>query len=172
MPDPETRYVVDCSERSIFTEIYFPKRAAYQGAIFDALGDGYDEEHVKTYLRDNARALVNEFQSYPSLYDPQNYTTTTPRDMLPTVAEAVERINMYQSPFKGWSVYSVDGVFFGKRGKMYEEATQVVRIMLRFKSSSKIRRAASAAQCEDVLRAILLWTISQQGRLIEHKRWS
>lgn len=171
MPNPDAPwYALGRSERNIFTEIYFPKRAAYQGAIFDALRLGYDPEEVREYLRRNVESLIKEFQSYPSLFDPQNYTTTTPRDTLPTVEEALERIEMYKSPFKGWSMYSVDGVFFGKRGKMYEEATQVVRIMLRFKSSFTTQ--AARAHCEDVLRAILFWTISQQGRLLDHKRWS
>lgn len=170
MPNFETWYEVDRSERSIFTEIYFPKRAAYQSAIFNALRHGYDQQHVKKYLSENVEALVKEFQSYPSLYDPHNYSTTTPRDTLPTVEEAEQRIAMYKSPFKGWSVNSVDGVFFGKRGKLYEEATQVIRIMFRFKSS--FTKHAARAHCEDVLRAILFWTTSQQGRLNDHKRWS
>lgn len=171
MPNPEsTWYAFGRSERCLSTEIYFPRRAAYQGAIFDALRLDHNEQHVKTYLRDNVRSLIKEFQSYPPLFDPQNYTTTTPRDTLPTVEEGQQRIEMYKSPFKGWSMYPVDGVFFGRRGKVYEEATQVVRIMLRFRSS--FTKQAAKAHCEDVFRAILFWTISQQGRLNDHKRWS
>ena len=176
MPNPtELRYVFSRSERSIFTEIYFPKRAAYQGKIFDALRYGNDEKKVKRYLSRNIKALLEEFKGYPALLDPQEYTTETRRPTPPSLKEARRRINMYQSVFWGWSVYSVDGVFFSKRDshvKMDEEATQVVRIMFRFESSSKIQAATTEAHCEDVLRATLLWVISQPGRLDDHKPWS
>ncbi len=46
----KTRYVFARSEQSIFSEIYFPKRAAYYGTIFNALRYGYREAVVKRYL--------------------------------------------------------------------------------------------------------------------------
>ncbi|TSC72492.1 MAG: hypothetical protein G01um101438_576 [Parcubacteria group bacterium Gr01-1014_38] len=170
MPVPETRYLFSRSERGIFAEIYFPKRAAYYGAIFNALRHGYDEHEVKTYLRRHVVALLNEFQTFPDLFNPHRYTAARPRRTPPSTAEALERIDMYQSPFKGWSVYSVDGVFFDAQGEPTEEATQVVRVMFRFDSS--FTEQAAAAGCPDVLRSILFWVISQQGRLDEHKVWS
>lgn len=166
----ETRYVFTRSERHIFTEIYFPKRVAYQGAIFNALRFGYDENEVKTYLHRNVSKLLTEFSIYPALFDPHEYIAIRRRLTAPSIDEAHQRIDMYQSPFKGWSVYTVDGVFFGADGKMYEEATQVVRLMFRFKSSFTTQ--STDAQCEDVLRSIIFWAISQQGRLNEHKPWS
>ena len=77
---------------------------------------------------------------------------------------------MYQSPFKGWSIYSVDGVFFDDDTKvMYEEAVQVIRIMFRFESS--YTAMAAQAVCGDVLRCVLFSCIARQGRLYEHKLW-
>ncbi|MEK9184946.1 MAG: hypothetical protein AAB866_02150, partial [Patescibacteria group bacterium] len=88
---------------------------------------------------------------------------------MPSENEALERINMYKSPFKGWSTYSVDGVFFDDEGKLIEEATQVVRAMFRFGSS--FAKQAMDDECSDVLRAILFWIISQHGRGYNHKVW-
>lgn len=170
MPDSVTKYVFARSERSIFTEIYFPKRAAYQGAIFDTLRLGLKERKVKGYLRENVEALREEFQNLPAILDPHEYTTPQRRKTIPSIKEALARIRLYKSPFYGWSMYTVDGVFLGKRGKMDEEATQVVRIMFRFNSSFATQ--AAAANCQDVLRAILFWVIAQQGRLDDHKGWS
>jgi len=170
VPIPETVYVLGRGERGIYGEIYFPKRAAYQGAIFDALRYGYDENRVKRYFQDHAEELLQEFQDHPRLFDPRHYETAKPRRSTPSVEEARERFGMYVSPFKGWSTYSVDGVFFDREGRMYEEATQVVRLLFRFTSS--FVEQAVAAGCGDVLRSILFWTIARQARLGEHLPWS
>lgn len=173
MTDSALSYSFTRSERSIFTEIYFPKRAAYQGAVFDALRFGFDESTVKTYLHKNIRALRDEFKRLPSILDPHEYTAPERRKTIPSLEESRARIDMYKSPYKGWSVYSVDGMFFDEdTGQKFEEATQVVRILFRFQSSTKIQKATSQAQCHDVLRSILFWVIAQQGRLNDHKGWS
>lgn len=169
MPE-KTRYIFARSEQSIFSEIYFPKRAAYYGTIFNALRFGYNEPHVKDYLTENVQVLLNDFKDYPALFDPQDYTRERRVKTPVSVSDALKRINAYKSSFKGWSIYSVDGVFFDDTTNvMYEEAVQVVRIMFRFESSY----AATAAQagCSDVLRCILFSTIARQGRLYEHKLW-
>lgn len=169
MPE-KTRYVFARSERSIFSEIYFPKRAAYYGTIFDALRLGYNEVVVKEYLTPIVSDLLDEFRDYPALFDPHDYTRRRRVKTPVSVAEALKRIEMYRSPFKGWSVYSVDGVFFDDETKvMYEEAVQVVRIMFRFESSYDA--VAAQAGCDDVLRCILFSSIARQGRLYEHKLW-
>jgi len=169
MPTAEKVYFFNSSERSLFVEIYFPKRAAYYGAIFGALSKGYDEKLVKKYLLDYAPALINEFQAFPDLFKPSRYTSTKFSRTPPTVDEVLEQIEMYKSPFRGWSTYSVDGVFFDDTGKPIEEATQVVRLMFRFESS--LAKLAIEEECHDVLRAILFWVISQHGRLYSHKVW-
>lgn len=175
MAASDIQYVFTRSERSIFTEIYFPKRAAYQGAIFDALRKGNNEKKVREYLRENAKYLVEEFKAQPALLDPHEYETEVRRRTPVTIRRARQRIRMYTSVFWGWSVHPVDGVFFNKKNSdvtMDEEATQVIRIMFRFDSSLKIKAAAADNQCEDVLRSIFFWVIGQQGRLDDHKPWS
>ncbi len=169
MTNIDTSYQFARSGRGIFTEIYFPKRAAYYGTIFDALRYGYNEDRVKEYLRVNVKALLQEFQAFPSLFDPNEYTATSRRKAMPSIEEAYKRIDMYHSPFQGWSVYSVDGVFFDE-GKPIEEATQVVRLI--FKMESSFTNQAAEAGCLDVLRSTLFWVIGQQGRPDEHKGWS
>lgn len=94
-------YPFSVSERIIFAEIYFPKRAAYYGAIFKALREGYREEKVKKYLDDYADALRGELQSYPGLLDPHQYETAVRKQKQLTVEQAKARIAMYVSPFKG-----------------------------------------------------------------------
>ena len=82
---------------------------------------------------------------------------------------------MYVSPFTGWSTYSVDGVFFGEGDRVFEEATQVVRIMVRFANTEAykgLRTEAEEAGHSDVLRSILYWVISRIGRLEEETGWS
>ena len=168
MSDQQTKYVIGRSERAIFSEIYFPKHAAHQGPIFNALRHGYSEEDVKRYLRDNARELLEELGDYQAL-DPHRYQLSRPKRRIPPLDEALQRIDMYKSPFKGWSMYSVDGVFFDQKCEPIEEATQVVRIMFRFTSSCA--EQAEAAGCGDVLRAILFWVISRQGRIGRRAPW-
>ena len=113
--------------------------------------------------------LIKEFRLFPCLFKPSRYTTTKFSRNLPSKEEAIARIEMYKSPFYGWSVYSVDGVFFDGQGKPIEEATQVIRAMFRFESS--FLKQAIDEGCHDVLRAILFWVISQHGRLYNHKVW-
>lgn len=171
MERPGTIYAFARGDRGIFAEIYFPKKVEHQGTIFNALRDGYGENNVKIYLRRNVESLLEELRDYEELFDPYQYNgrtkTNKPRS---SREEALTRIGMYRSPFKGWSIYSVDGVFFGEEDRLIEESTQVVRIMFRFESA--YAEKAMAAGCSDVLRAIFFWTISSQGNLNEHVPWS
>lgn len=167
----ETRYVISQSEQSIFSEIYFPKRAAYYGTIFDALRYGFEEERVRRYMRENVEMLLDELRIYPALFDPDHYANIRKIKAPVSIEKARQRIKMYRSPFKGWSIYTVDGVFFDDKTRViYEEAVQVVRILFRFQSS--FTSVAGKAGCNDVLRSILAWLISRQGRLYEQQMWS
>lgn len=166
----EPRYVFSRGESSIFTEIYFPRHAAYQAPIFTALQKGYSPQVVREYLMDYAGGLLVELVAYPHLFDPYRYRRRQPREKGTELQQAEARIAMYRSPFRGWSLYQVDGVFFNRRGRVYEEAAQVVRIM--FLEESSLRRRAQAAGCSDVLRAILEWTMNRPATLTEGEAWS
>lgn len=166
----EKRYVFNRSDCGIFAEVYFPKKAAYQGAIYDALREGYDEQHVKRYLSDNVTELISELQNYEDVFDPDQYDREEEVEGVPiTKQDAIRRIQNYSPIFKGYSVYSVDGVFFDDVGKAYEEATQVIRLMFRF--SSRLKPQAIEAGCPDVLRRISHWVISKDIRVVKKPRW-
>ncbi len=170
MPETALTYLRR-GQRGIFQEVYFPRRVAAQGTIFNALETGHNEAEVKRYLQDNADVLLQELQDYRHIFDSQWYDVPARRKQKLTREDALARITSYVSPFMGWSNYVVDGVFFGKNGQMIEEATQIVRLIFRFDSSYAVK--AADAQCKDVLRAILFWVITdRQGRLDEVSAWS
>jgi len=105
MPEPATTYAYQRGERGIFAEIYFPRRVAAQGTIFKALQEGYSEDIVKTYLEHNVEALLEELRDYRQIFDPHQYDAERRRRAQLSVANALARIAMYASPFKGWSNY-------------------------------------------------------------------
>lgn len=163
-------YVFSRGERGIFAEVYFPKKVAFQGTIFTALEKGYDEKVVKRYFKRKIDVLLAELAEYPTdIFNPYRYgTLQKPKEPETAAAKVRKRINMYVSPFKGWSMYEVDGVFF-KRGRADEERTQVIRLMFRFKSPDI--QLARRWECEDVLRTILYFVIETRGHISEEKVW-
>lgn len=66
-------------------------------------------------------------------------------------------------------MYEVDGMFFNRGGRVYEERTQVVRLMFRFKSTKiqLVRRRGF----EDILRAILYFVIGMRGHIAGETIW-
>ena len=168
MPETALTYL-QRGQSGIFAEVYFPRRIAVQGTIFGALEDGYQEVKVKKYLQKIADILLQELQGYQYIFDPLWYDVPSKRERKTTKEEAEARIARYMSPFFGWSNYVVDGVWFDDDGKPFEEATQVIRLMFRF--DSRYVKEAVAAQCQDVLRAMLFWMITRQGRLDDIAPW-
>lgn len=176
MAAPPVSYEFEPGKRSIFAEIYFPKKVAYQGAIFRALEDGLSEEYVRRELVGLAKLLLeSELSVYPHWFDPDRYTLRQPRSGVPTLGEAEKRMTMYKSPFHGWSMYEVDGVFLSKRkrhGRLQvdEERTQVIRLIFVFNDRSE-KRAIKAGHL-DVYRAILYWVMSVYGHANYDAHWS
>lgn len=172
MAEPQPIYLFTRGEGVILAEVYFPKKVEYQSIIFDSLKDGYQEQDVKRYLHDNAESLLIELAGYANLFNPYQYgTLAIPEAVESTVAQARKRIEMYKSPFRGWSMYEVDGMFFNRRGRVYEERTQVIRLMFRFGRSSYVRQA-KRANAADVLRSIILLAISTRGLLATEESWN
>jgi hypothetical protein len=169
-------YEFQPGKRSIFAEIYFPKKIAFQGAIFQALRDGLNEGFVKRKLEGYAPLLLEtELSVYPHWFDPVRYTSAELRTNRPTNEEAQQRMAMYESPFYGWSMYEVDGVFLSKRkrhGKKQidEERTQVIRLIFVFNDNSE-KRSIKAGYL-DVYRAILYWVMSVYGHTEHDVFWS
>ena len=165
-------YVFTRRQRGIFAEIYFPKRVVYQRAIFRALNSGLHEDRVKRYFRRHINSLLLELADYPNLFDPRQYErerTVQRRRIRPS--EALERIEMYRTYFKGWSMYEVDGMFLNEETNMLnEERTQVIRIL--FRPPTAFLLEASQRRCYDVHKAITDWVIADPRRLDGQRAWS
>ncbi len=173
---PTVSYEFEPGKRSIFAEIYFPKKVAYQGAIFEALEGGLKEEYVRTELVRLAQLLLGtELSVYPHWFNPDRYTSDELPTERPTVEQAKARMNMYSSPFYGWSMYEVDGVFLSKRMKngkaqVDEERTQIIRLIFVF--NDKTEKQATKSGHLDVYRAILYWVMSIYGHTDYDAHWS
>ncbi len=127
---------------------------------------------VRKYLDGNLERLIKELADYHRLFDPHKYDRTQSKKrtkQVVTIKEARTRIAMFRLPFEGWSLYEVHGFFKGADGRLDEETTQVVRLMFRLKSA--FLEKAVRADCRDVLRAMLFWVLSREGRLRGHYRW-
>lgn len=175
MPEETALTYLQQGQRGIFAEVYFPRRIAAQGTIFTALEEGYDEATVKHYLKENVNLLLQELPKHLQLFDPHWYDMPARRKQTPSKEDALARIEAYVSPFFGWTNYVVDGVWFNDNPtspnfkKPFEEATQVIRLMFRFNSGYV--QEAIAAECHDVLRAMVFWMITRQARLTDVARW-
>jgi hypothetical protein len=91
------------------------------------------EEKVKKYLKECARRLLTELADYPSILDPGRYEGKKKEAL--NVTDVKKRIEMFKSPFFGWSTYSVEGAFLNTRtGELQDELTQIVRVIHRFDS--------------------------------------
>lgn len=169
-------YEFQPGKRSIFAEIYFPKKIAFQGAIFQALRDGLDEGFVRRKLEGYAQLLLEtELSVYPHWFDPDRYISAELRKDRPTNEEAQRRMAMYESPFGGWSMYEVDGVFLSERRKngkqqIDEERTQVIRLIFVFNHEEE--KPATEAGHLDVYRAILYWVMSIYGHTDYDAYWN
>jgi hypothetical protein len=100
-------------EPGIFVEIYLPKKARYQGALYEALSEGFNFEKVRNHFADptkeaRIRTLLTDYTEW---YDPPS-------------------IGVVEQFYWGYSMYEVDGVFFSPRtSQAIEERTQVIRLM-------------------------------------------
>ncbi len=170
--EQKAKYSFLRSERAVVMEIYFPMKAAYQGVIFNTLRRGNDVKEVKDHLIREVVPLMKELKDYSRFFNPKHYEEDGIKrreKFIPTEEEALERIEMYGSIFKGWSMYEVKGVWFASEHEVYEELTQVVRIMFRLPKTHE--KEADEAGCQDVLRSIIYWCIENHGNLDEHRLW-
>lgn len=177
----QRRYVFQPRDPSVYCEIYFPHKAAYQGEIYDDLLAGKDPDKVKQYLTDSVeQGLVLN----PDLFSGQREKIEGD-----DIVRAKARIDQYRSSFAGWSMYTVAGVFFGENQQLprtlrptqrlepAEELVQVLRLIFRFskrdldQGSDPLLTAALAAGCDDVYRTIVFRTISRMERVIGLPSW-
>lgn len=106
-------YQFQSYQPGVFIELYLPKKAIYQGMLYEALTDGFDFEKVKSHFLDEAKRA----KIYQLL------------DTYDEVKNIDERINEFEPFYWGYSMYEVDGVFFDPGRGIEEERTQIIRIM-------------------------------------------
>ncbi len=167
----QTMYPFARGERGLFVEVYFPKKAEFQAGIFNTLQNGKNIKLIKAYFKGYAQKLLTELALYPNLFDPDWYKTPPTERVeirTPTIAGARRRFDAYVSQFHGWSIDEVDGMFF-KGEKVYEERTQIIRLIFRFKS--RYSRVAERENCIDVLRSILYYAITARGFVSGEAVW-
>lgn len=183
-------YVFQPRDPSIYCEIYFPQKAAYQGKIYDALLEGRDPDKVKYYLKESIdTGLIEELAVYPNLLNPDLYSGQKKKFRGDNKARAHRRIDQYRSSFAGWSMYTVAGVFFGEsqqasqglrltqRLEPAEELVQVLRLIFRFskrdldQTSDSLLAAALEADCDEIYRTIVFRTISRMERVTGLNPW-
>jgi hypothetical protein len=165
-------YAFERGKRSILAISLFPKRVAYQGEVYDTLEAGVHEDSVKGYLHQHVVSIIEEMREYRQVLDPRQYERTRAiQEFVPTIEQANQRIDMYQSHFYGWSMLEVDGMFLGRiSGRIDEERTQA--IILIFRLESRYEAEAKVSRCYDVLEALMRWVMAESGRLDHVLPWS
>ncbi len=116
------RYVLQRGIPAVFVEIYLPKKAAFQGALFAALTEGRDPGVLRRHLDAHAAAIRNKLQGdWPA----------AARRLDPGLVD--ELAGNIGALYGGYSVYEVDGVYFAaNRAEPVEERTQVIRILFQY----------------------------------------
>lgn len=105
-------YKFNPAKHGVFVEIYLPKKAAFQGTLFESLTEGFDLNKVRAHLTEREAEVKR-------LLKDSTYCNDYER-----------RVKNMRQVFTGYSMYEVDGVFYGGEGKpVDEERTQIIRIM-------------------------------------------
>jgi hypothetical protein len=131
-------YSVQPHEPSLFTEIFLPKKAEFQGPLYQTLTAGFRLQHVREHFLEagnSKRGRIREFLSKGWTVFKPDYTN--------------DEIRAFRRLFFGYSMYEVDGVFLKEkepkpfpddRDENYsidEERTQVIRIIFKYPCSGK-----------------------------------
>ena len=108
------QYLFQPPEHGVLVELYLPKRADFQGVLYDTLTDAFDAAKIRGYLADphgrgHVVALLE--RHWPKLVG-----------RLDAIAARLE------GGIQGYTLYEVDGVYAGVDG-VVSERSQVVRIM-------------------------------------------
>lgn len=119
------RYSLRPLESGVFAELYLPKKAHYQGLLYETLTDGIDVEKVRAHLR-NKRCEIQEYLTGAAPYwDFVGQNGPPPNDFLTD-----DFIGQFPDLLHGYTMYEVDGVFRSPHtGLVTEERTQIIRLM-------------------------------------------
>jgi hypothetical protein len=106
-------YQFQSYEPGIFVELYLPKKAAYQGKLYEVLTDGFNLEKVKAHFSD-----IQKRQRIYRLLD--DFTEVKNID---------GRIDTIQQLYWQFYMYEVDHVYYDPGERIVEEKTQIIRMM-------------------------------------------
>ncbi|MBV9928061.1 MAG: hypothetical protein JOZ96_23790 [Acidobacteria bacterium] len=121
----------------VFVEIYLPKKAMYQGMLYESLIEGFDFQKVREHFLDESKRA----KIYQLLKD---------YDEVKNIEERIDKIEPF---YWGYSMYEVDGVFFDPQKGIDEERTQVVRITF-LPNLEAIQKLAPEMEPIDLRRAV------------------
>lgn len=113
-PAPPRQYLYQPPEHGLQAELYLPKRADFQGVLYDTLTQAFDAANIRSWLTDaHTRAHIVR------LLDRH----------WPELARNIDGIAArLSSGIQGYTMYEVDGVYAGAEG-VVSERTQIVRLM-------------------------------------------
>lgn len=106
-------------ENGIFVEIYLPKKAEFQGTLYDTLTRGFKIKNVQEHFNNSKKkpGITRLLKNY--------------KDSIQFLGTRDEVLN-FPPVFQGYSMYEVEGVFYNSKKKQIQgELTQIVRIMFR-----------------------------------------
>lgn len=130
---PEYPYLVKPQEPAVFVELYLPRKAVFQGVLYNALTSGFLLENVKSHFLKNDPIRQRHIRSL--LGKSWTMADYTPQD-----------IQRFRRVFFGYSLYDVNGVFLKSPDRasgapradddshyqIAEETTQVVRMVFKY----------------------------------------
>ncbi len=104
------QYMFKPMEIGLAVELLLPKKNIFQPVLYKSLQEGYDHDKVIAHFNDEEKGpKIKEFlknysalQEFPPMPDPVYY---------------------------GYSMYEVDGSYVGDKGRIYDERTQVLKLM-------------------------------------------
>ena len=115
-PQQQFPYQYNVYEPSIFVELYLPKKALYQGALYEALTKGFELDDVRQHFKENKDEIIKLMKNY---------------HIADGLDKRLDEIETLAGFYKGYSMYEVDGVFSADDGTIFEERTQVIRVIFR-----------------------------------------
>ena len=110
--DKAFSYKFQTYEPGVLIELYLPKKAKYQGKLYEVLTDGFRLKNVKENLKRKKKERSDFLKNYTEIEELTDC-----------------RIDKIASFYYGYSMYEVDGVFFSPQKGSIEERTQIIRLM-------------------------------------------
>ena len=126
---PTGRYQFQIFNPGVLAELYLPKKAEYQGALYKTLTEGFEPEKVIKHFRSHrTQKHIGHFLKHFSHYLMGVEKENMGDEIIKRIKD--DKVVPGQSGYIGYSMYEVDGVFRGgDEQPIVEERTQVIRII-------------------------------------------